>query len=136
MTHQPRSVESSICRVELFRDKALVTRRARVAEGASGEIRLGGLPLGFEDQSVRVRVLGKRTRRVRDLRVEWDLAHQEGETLTAHEERLRELFQEQSALRLALRRRQAHLEAIEQLRPSSFTPPISRAGRLPAAPTS
>ena len=117
------AVSSRICRVEVYRDRALVTRSVKVAGGDPGQItvRLPGLPMLLLDDSVRVE-LPAVDPRLADLYLELDLGHTGDAALrTEGAKSLRDLDRQRVDLEVSRERTVELLSYLESLQPTDYS---------------
>ena len=116
---------SRISRVEVFRDRALITRSVTLAGGDAGEttVRLPGLPMLLLDDSVRVDLPGGVDGlRLADLHLELDLGHMGDAALrTEGEESLRDLDRQRVDIEVSRQRVVELVGYLESLQPGEYS---------------
>ena len=117
-------VTSEICRVDVFRNQALVCRRARIDLPAAGTygVRLSGLPRALDDDSVRVRFIGEAPGRVADLHVTWDVAPRDRSLRTTSEDKVHTLDRHRVELEIERERTRARARLLANVKPSVYSP--------------
>ena len=115
------TLESRIVRVEIHRCKALITRAARLSLATEGAapVRLRGLPVTLEDDSVRLALKGGG--RLLDLRVELDLTPASGDLRGDEAQALQELVRQRVELEVRMEREGRVLDRLHALRPGRFS---------------
>ena len=115
------TLESRIVRVEIHRRKALITRAVQLTldPGGAVPLRLAGLPVTLEDDSVRLS-LPSGGGRLLDLRVELELAPASGDLRGPEAEVLRDLLRQRVDLDVQAERVGRELGRLHALQPGRF----------------
>ncbi len=115
--------QSRITRVELYRNRALITRSVTVPAGEAGDatVRLPGLPMLLADESVRVDLPdGGADLLLTDLHLELDLGNPGDELRTKGARSLRDLDRQRVDLAVARDRAEELVTYLERLQPVSL----------------
>ena len=120
-----QTVSSRIARVEVYRDRALITRNVKVHPGDAGDatLRLPGLPVMLLDDSVRVDLPDAGGGlRLADLHLELELGHLGDAALrTSGAESLRDLDRQGVDLMVARERAVELIRFLESLQPTDYS---------------